>query len=184
MMEYWNIGSLGCIVLKNTMIHEKNQCKWIAKQISISQTRIWFVINHFSLISLFQYSTIPRNRHKPVKIKIAEWQRQSAAIQKDLGDTPLLSMRDGKDFIIIRQQRFQAEPAVHRLVGASRRIYLFCQRHRPIQSICSAFSDIPDNAIVTFLNMMVDKKAKERKWAHATHHWNSWQINNLCASHA
>jgi hypothetical protein len=67
-------------------------------------------------------------------------------------------MRDGKDFIIIRQQRLQAEPAVHRLVGASRQIYLYCQRHRPIQSICTTFPDIPDDAIISFLRMMVDKK--------------------------
>mgnify|MGYP003912434685 FL=1 len=102
--------------------------------------------------------TFQKKIWRPVKIKIAEWQQQYAAIQKDLGDTPLLSMRDGKHFIIIRQQRFQAEPAVHRLVGASRQIYLFCQRHRPIASICSAFSDIPDDAIISFLKMMVDKK--------------------------
>ncbi|MGD2023670.1 MAG: radical SAM protein, partial [Desulfobacterales bacterium] len=102
--------------------------------------------------------TFQKKIWKPVKKKIAEWQRQYAAIQKDLGDAPLLSMRDGKDFIIIRQQRSQAEPAVHRLVGASRQIYLFCQKHRPIQAICTTFPDIPDDAIHSFLRMMVDKK--------------------------
>ncbi len=94
----------------------------------------------------------------PVKKKIADWQQQYAAIQKDSGDRPLLSLRDGGNFIIIRQRRFQAEPAIHRLVGASRRIYLYCQRHRPIKSINAAFPDIPDDAIITFLKMMVDKK--------------------------
>jgi ribosomal peptide maturation radical SAM protein 1 len=95
---------------------------------------------------------------KPVKKKIADWQQQYAAIQKEPGDTPLLSWRDGRDFIIIRQRRFQVEPAVHRLEGASRQIYLFCQRHRPIKSICTAFPDIPDDAIITFLKMMVGKR--------------------------
>jgi hypothetical protein len=43
-------------------------------------------------------------------------------------------------------------------VGASREIYLFCQKHRPVQTIFAAFPDIPDDTIVNFLNMMVDKK--------------------------
>jgi hypothetical protein len=102
--------------------------------------------------------TFQRKIWKPVEKKIAEWQQQYAAIQRGPGDTPLLSLRDGKDFIIIRQRRFQAEPAVHRLVGASRQIYLFCQKHHPIQSICTAFPDIPDDTINSFLKMMVDKK--------------------------
>jgi hypothetical protein len=60
--------------------------------------------------------------------------------------------------MIIRQKRFRAEPAVHRLVGASREIYLFCQKHRSINAIFSAFPAIPDDNILTFLDMMVDKK--------------------------
>jgi hypothetical protein len=43
-------------------------------------------------------------------------------------------------------------------VGASREIYLFCQQHRPIKAIFSAFPDIPGDTIVKFLSMMVDKK--------------------------
>ncbi len=95
---------------------------------------------------------------KPVKKKISDWQQQYAQMQRNTGDVPLLSMRDGGDFIIIRQQRFQAEPAVHRLVGVSRQIYLFCQKHRSMKSICSAFPNIPDDSIVNFLRTMVDKK--------------------------
>jgi len=60
--------------------------------------------------------------------------------------------------MIIRQKRFRAEPAVHRLTGASRDIYLFCRKHRPIKAIFSAFPDIADDTILKFLSMMVDKK--------------------------
>lgn len=95
---------------------------------------------------------------RPVKKRIADWQKQYVEIQKQPGDSPILSFRDGKDFMIIRQKRFRAEPAVHRLVGASRQIYLFCQKHRSIQTIFSAFSDISEDTIANFLNMMVDKK--------------------------
>lgn len=102
--------------------------------------------------------TFQRKIWQPVKKKISDWQHQYAEIQRDPGDAPILSLRDGRDFIIIRQRRFRAKPAVHRLVGVSRQIYLFCQKHRPIKSICSTFTDIPDDSIVRFLKMMVDKK--------------------------
>jgi len=92
------------------------------------------------------------NRPKPFFTK------NRREIQGGPGDAPILSFRDGRDFIIIRQKRFRAEPAVHRLVGASREIYLFCQKHRSIKAIFSAFPDISDDTIVKFLNMMVGKK--------------------------
>ena len=95
---------------------------------------------------------------KPVKKKISDWQKQYAETQRGTGDTPILSFRDGRDFMIIRQKRFRAEPALHRLVGGSREIYLFCQKHRPIKAIFSAFPDISDDTILKFLSMMVDKK--------------------------
>ena len=93
-----------------------------------------------------------------MKKKISDWQKQYAEIQRDSGDAPILSFRDGRDFMIIRQKRFRTEPAVHRLVGASRDIYLFCRKHRPIQAIFSAFPDIANDTILKFLSMMVDKK--------------------------
>jgi ribosomal peptide maturation radical SAM protein 1 len=95
---------------------------------------------------------------RPVKKRISDWQKQYAEIQKGSGDSPILSFRDGRNFMIIRQKRFRTEPAVHRLVGASREIYLFCQKHRSIKAIFSAFPDISQDTIENFLNMMVDKK--------------------------
>lgn len=102
--------------------------------------------------------TYQRRIWRPVKKKILDWQHQYAEIRGNSGDAPILSLRDGRDFLIIHQRRYQGEPAVHRLVGTSRRIYLFCQKHRPLKTICAAFSDIPDDAIVNFLKMMVAKK--------------------------
>jgi ribosomal peptide maturation radical SAM protein 1 len=104
---------------------------------------------------------------KPVKKKITEWQKQYAEIHNGPGHMPILSFQDGRDFIIIRQRRFQAKPATHRLVGVSRLIYLFCQKHRPIKTILTRFPTIPDDMILKFLKMMVDKKlmfAEENKY--------------------
>ena len=95
---------------------------------------------------------------KPVKRKIAKWQNQYTEIHNGPGHLPILSFQDGRDFIIIRQRCFQAKPATHRLVGVSRLIYLFCQKHRSIKTILTKFSTIPDDKILKFLNMMVDKK--------------------------
>jgi hypothetical protein len=95
---------------------------------------------------------------QPVRKKISDWQKQYAETHRDSGDEPILSFRDGRDFMIIRQKRFRTEPAVHRLVGASRDIYLFCRKHRPIKAILSAFPDMADDTILKFLSMMVDKK--------------------------
>jgi ribosomal peptide maturation radical SAM protein 1 len=95
---------------------------------------------------------------KPVQKKISDWQQQYAEIRSDQGYGPILSLRDGRDFSIIRQRRYQDEPAVHRLTGASRQIYLFCQQHRPIKAICTAFPHVPADDIAHFLKMMVDKK--------------------------
>lgn len=102
--------------------------------------------------------TYQRRIWKPVKKKILDWQHQYAEIRGDSGDAPILSLQDGRNFVIIRQRRYQAEPAVHRLVGVSRRIYLFCQKHRSLKSICSAVPDVPAETIVNFLKMMVGKK--------------------------
>lgn len=104
---------------------------------------------------------------KPVKKKISAWQKHYAEIHKGPGHLPILSFQDGRDFIIIRQRFFQAESATHRLVGISRLIYLFCQKHRSIETILAKFPGIPDDRILKFLKMMVDKKlmfAEENKY--------------------
>ena len=103
-------------------------------------------------------TTYQKKIWKPVRKMIAEWQQQYAEINRHPDNTPILSLRDGRDFIIIHQRRYQDEPAVHRLTGASRRIYLFCQKQRPIKVICAAFPNVPGDTIATFLKMMVDKK--------------------------
>ena len=104
---------------------------------------------------------------QPVKKKIGEWQKQYTGIHNGPGHLPILSFQDGRDFIIIRHRRFQANPATHRLVGDSRLIYLFCQKHRSLKRILNEFSTLPADKITAFLKMMVDKKlmfAEENKY--------------------
>ena len=95
---------------------------------------------------------------QPVKKKVRAWKKRYAELHRGASHTPILSLRDGRDFLIIRQKRTNAEPLTHRLVGTSRAIYLFCQRHRSLKRVLAHFPGIAEDRIVPFLRMMVDKK--------------------------
>lgn len=95
---------------------------------------------------------------RPVRTAVKNWTNIYFELHSDPSPDPILSFRDGRDFLIIRQRRFESEPMTHRLVGPSRQIYLYCQRHRPLRRIRTRFSTISEDKIVAFLRMMVDKK--------------------------
>jgi hypothetical protein len=67
-------------------------------------------------------------------------------------------MRDGREFLIIRQRSLSSETINHRLVGTSRLIYLFCRHHRSIKRIRDRFPAFSEDKILSFLKMMVNKK--------------------------
>lgn len=95
---------------------------------------------------------------QPIRKKIRDWQNSYHDLSHGPSPSPILSFSDGGDFLIIRQRRFQTEPLTHRLVATSRSIYLFCQHHRSAKAIRSQFAAFPEDKIVAFLKMMVDKK--------------------------
>jgi ribosomal peptide maturation radical SAM protein 1 len=99
-----------------------------------------------------------RKLWQPVKKKVKAWKKAYAELHKGPSRTPILSFRDGRDFLIIRQKRFEAEPLTHRLVGTSRAIYLFCQRRGSLKSILGHFPGVAEDRIMSFLSLMVDKK--------------------------
>ncbi|NVM56642.1 MAG: RiPP maturation radical SAM protein 1 [Desulfobacterales bacterium] len=95
---------------------------------------------------------------QPVKKKVKAWKEAYAELHRGPSYSPILSFRDGQDFLIVCQKRFRAEPLTHRLVGTSRAIYLFCQRRRSLKSVLVHFTRVGEDRIVPFLRMMVDKK--------------------------
>jgi ribosomal peptide maturation radical SAM protein 1 len=101
---------------------------------------------------------LQRKIWQPVKKKVRAWRKAYAELNRGPSHTPILSFRDGRDFLIIRQKRVGSEPSTHRLVGTSRAIYLFCQRHRSLKRVLAHFPGIAEDRIVPFLRMMVDKK--------------------------
>jgi ribosomal peptide maturation radical SAM protein 1 len=95
---------------------------------------------------------------QPVKAAVEDWTSIYHELHTEPSPEPILSFRDGRDFLIIRQRRLGSEPLTHRLVGSSRLIYLFCRRHRPLRRIRARFSSIGEDKIVAFLKVMVGKK--------------------------
>lgn len=100
---------------------------------------------------------VQRKRWRPVKKAAADWKSRYDALHRAPSAGPILSYRDGGDFMIIRQRRRQGEPVTHRLVGPSRQIYLFCRTRRHLRRIAERFSHIPVDRIQSFLKMMADK---------------------------
>lgn len=95
---------------------------------------------------------------QPVKKKVKAWNKTYAELHCGPSSSPILSFRDGVDFLIIRQRRPGAEPLTHRLVGTSRAIYLFCRRHRSLKAILGRFDRLGEDRAAPFLKMMVDNR--------------------------
>jgi len=95
---------------------------------------------------------------QPVKQKVAAWQKAYAELHREPAAAPVLSFRDGRDFLIITQRRYPTGSMEHRLKGTSRLIYLFCMQHRTLRHICSRFPGLAEDKISAFLKMMVAKK--------------------------
>ncbi|MGE5258561.1 MAG: hypothetical protein ACM3KE_17935, partial [Hyphomicrobiales bacterium] len=69
-------------------------------------------------------------------------------------DEPILSFRDGGEFMIIRERHPGGDTANHRLEGASRQIYLFCGHHRPLKHVIERFPHVAADKIIAFLEKM------------------------------
>ncbi|MBW1780621.1 MAG: RiPP maturation radical SAM C-methyltransferase [Deltaproteobacteria bacterium] len=102
-----------------------------------------------------------RRQHQmwgPVQNKLAEWHRFYSQMHRQPGFRPILSYKDGKDFLIIHERRLNDMDMTHRLKGSSRAIYLFCETHRSVAEIVARFPRFGEDQIRTFLRMMVDKR--------------------------
>ena len=95
---------------------------------------------------------------RPVKKKLEAWKKSYGELHKGPRHENILSFRDGRNFLIIRQKRLNGQSLTHRLEGTSRAIYVFCLRHRSLKKILVRFPSVAIDRIETFLKMMVDKK--------------------------
>jgi hypothetical protein len=95
---------------------------------------------------------------QPVKQKVRDWAKTYADLHKTSESMPILSFRDGADFLIIKHNRLKTEPMTHRLVDTSRDIYLYCLQHRSFKRILYQFPQFAEDKVRPFLKMMVEKK--------------------------
>lgn len=101
---------------------------------------------------------IQKKLWKPVTKRMLEWETSYKKLHDTPNATPILTYRDGKDFLIIKKRKTDGEHDTHRLTGESRGIYLFCDKNRSFEEIKNRFSKLSSQAIFSFLSMMTDKK--------------------------
>jgi ribosomal peptide maturation radical SAM protein 1 len=93
---------------------------------------------------------------QPVRAALRAWTRDYDALQRGADPDPILSVRDGGDFLILRERFRNGQTATHRLEGTSRAIYLYCDRHRPLQRIVHRFPSVSADRVSAFLRTMTD----------------------------
>jgi ribosomal peptide maturation radical SAM protein 1 len=97
-------------------------------------------------------------RWQPVRQALKTWRRHYDRMQRRDEPGANLSYRDGGRFLVLRQRQPAAETVNHRLTGDSRRIYLYCRRHRSIQAIRRRFPQVPFDRLEAFLALMARKR--------------------------
>ena len=101
---------------------------------------------------------LQRKLWQPVKKKLKAWETSYGELHKGPRYENILTFRDGRNFMIIRQKKLNGRALTHRLEGTSRAIYLFCMQHRSLKRILARFPSVATDRIEAFLKMMVDKK--------------------------
>lgn len=99
--------------------------------------------------------TLQKKIWQPVRKRIKEW-RDFHRNRPD-PSIPALSYRDGDSFLVIRQERYQEKPLLHRLKGTSRKIYLFCTTIRSLAEIREQFPVVPEKSILNFFDDLSKK---------------------------
>ncbi len=93
--------------------------------------------------------TKQRRLWAPVEKRVRQWQEQYTRLKAQKG--PLLSFRDGGNFLLIRQVLPSGEVLHHRLTGISREIYLFLTDHRSMKEIQEKFPHLTLEKLKGFL---------------------------------
>jgi hypothetical protein len=100
------------------------------------------------------HASVQRRLWKPVQAGLNAWAKTYESLRFGSSAEPILSCRDGGEFMIIRERRIGGDTASHRLEGTSRRIYLYCGHHRPLQQIIERFPQVAADKITSFLRTM------------------------------
>jgi len=99
-----------------------------------------------------------RRLWQPVVRKIERWRRYYEKRSRSFITVPLLSYRDGEDFLIIRQETKSGQVLHHRLAGTSRAIYLACANPVTLDEIGRRYPALKAGAIRRFLSELYTKR--------------------------
>jgi hypothetical protein len=91
---------------------------------------------------------------RPVRGRLREWRR----LHERGRDAPALTMRDGGSFLLIRQVTGHGEVLVHRLKGASRRIYLAGDDVCGLDELFARVPAVAADRVLAFLREMEEKR--------------------------
>ena len=97
-----------------------------------------------------------RRLWRPVRKKVKEWEKSWQTLTAKHG--PLLSYRDGGNFILIRQVLPEGRVLHHRLKGLSREIYLFLRDIRTKREILEAYPSLTEEKLEGFLRDLLAKR--------------------------
>jgi ribosomal peptide maturation radical SAM protein 1 len=95
---------------------------------------------------------------RPVAREVKSWQQQYDALRRQHFPAPLLSYRDGGDFLLIRRRSQDSEQETFRLRGSSRAIYRFCETRRTLKKIRHHFPRFSSDQVQSFVSDMVAKR--------------------------
>ncbi len=94
----------------------------------------------------------------PVVRKVAAWQRFHAKRGESAVTRPLLNLRDGGTFLLIRQETPDGQVLHHRLKGTSRALYLACNEVVDRRALLERFPRVTENNLIAFLDELVAKR--------------------------
>ncbi|MBU0485396.1 MAG: RiPP maturation radical SAM C-methyltransferase [Proteobacteria bacterium] len=99
----------------------------------------------------------------PVVRKVKGWRDFHRQRGQSATARPLLSYRDGGDFMVIRQELPGTPVLRHRLKGLSRRIYLACDQISDLHNIRRKFQGVAVENLLYFMDDLVKKRLMFRQ---------------------
>jgi radical SAM superfamily enzyme YgiQ (UPF0313 family) len=110
--------------------------------------------------------TKQRKLWRPVALEVARWQRQYRSLRQQHFPAPLLSYRDGGNFLLIRRRTEGSEMETFRLRGSSRAIYKFCSTTRTLAQLQRKFPSFTTDRLLKFVAHMVAKRLMYQEEKH------------------
>ncbi|MBW2070746.1 MAG: RiPP maturation radical SAM C-methyltransferase [Deltaproteobacteria bacterium] len=95
---------------------------------------------------------------RPVNRQLKKWQQHYSSCRNAHNHMPILSYRDGSDFLLIRRRHADKETETFRMRQTSAAIYRYCETVQPMAAIRESFPHFSLDHIQTFIKDMVRRR--------------------------